>query len=538
MGQGAALKLKRRSLMLAAGGFAAGCERQPELRGGFQGVAVERGHLLREGLPAPSKVQQHRTQVLIAGAGVSGLAVARALRQAGAEDFAVLEAEDQAGGNARSGSIAGIAHPLGAHYLPVPSDDAPQVKQLLEEMGLARHQQGRWVYDERALCHSPQERLFMGGRWQEGLLPLTDITPDTLAQYRRFARLVEGWRKRGAFRIPMRWDDKAFAAWRELSMPFVEWLGREGLADAHLLWYLNYCCRDDFGEGLSKVSAWAGIHYFASRHGFAAPGEKDAPRDQVLTWPEGNAHLTQYLAQALGDRLRTGMLVARIRETRSGVEVLAWDAVRKQWHQWQARACVLALPVHVARRVLESPPDWLIASAQSIGHSAWVVANVHINAPLRDRGSALDGAAPAWDNVIYASPSLGYVDARHQSTNPAPGPTVLTWYADRGSGAQARTDLLNASWAQLARLALVDIALAHPDIRQRATQVDITRYGHAMAVPSPQTLHRVIELQRRFDAGIVRTPRIAMAHSDWSGYSVFEEAFTRGLQAGRAMARV
>jgi hypothetical protein len=29
-----------------------------------------------------------------------------------------------------------------------------------------------------------------------------------------------------------------------------------------------------------------------------------------------------------------------------------------------------------------------------------------------------------------------------------------------------------------------------------------------------------------------RTQRLSFAHSDWSGYSVFEEAFTRGLHAG------
>jgi protoporphyrinogen oxidase len=60
------------------------------------------------------------------------------------EDFALLELEDQAGGNSRAGSVGGIACPLGAHYLPVPGDDAPEVQDLLEELGLRQRVAGRW----------------------------------------------------------------------------------------------------------------------------------------------------------------------------------------------------------------------------------------------------------------------------------------------------------------------------------------------------------------------------------------------------------
>ena len=42
--------------------------------------------------------------------------------------------------------------------------------------------------------------------------------------------------------------------------------------------------------------------------------------------------------------------------------------------------------------------------------------------------------------------------------------------------------------------------------------VDRALYPYALPTPSTQRLH--------------------FAHSDWSGYSVFEEAFTRGLWAG------
>lgn len=100
---------------------------------------MARGHQLRDllaqgTLPAPAVVR--RAQVVIAGGGVAGLAAARSLRLAGVDDFALLELEDTAGGNSRGGQVNGIACPLGAHYLPVPGDDAREVQDLLEELGL------------------------------------------------------------------------------------------------------------------------------------------------------------------------------------------------------------------------------------------------------------------------------------------------------------------------------------------------------------------------------------------------------------------
>ena len=165
------------------------------IQGGFTGIEQARGHVLRDTKTWPAPSVQYKTRVLIAGGGVAGLAAARALRLRGLDDFALLELEDEAGGNARGGSINGIAHPLGAHYLPLPGDDAPDLQALLEELGLCKRVAGRLEYDERHLCHSPQERLFFNGAWQDGLLPVQGVGADTLAQYRRFAALVDDARK-------------------------------------------------------------------------------------------------------------------------------------------------------------------------------------------------------------------------------------------------------------------------------------------------------------------------------------------------------
>ena len=147
--------------------------------GGFSGTTPERGHLLREPWPDRAPDTTRTVHTLIAGGGIAGLSAARALRLDGHDDFALLELEDHAGGNSRGGAVLGIACPLGAHYLPVPGDDARAVQDFLEELGLRRRVAGRWVYDERHLCHSPQERLFFHGQWQDGLLPVQGVNAAT-----------------------------------------------------------------------------------------------------------------------------------------------------------------------------------------------------------------------------------------------------------------------------------------------------------------------------------------------------------------------
>jgi predicted NAD/FAD-dependent oxidoreductase len=555
--------MDRRHFLLSGLGAVAsvsGCRSASEtdhITGGFTGIQVERGHWLRDRLqsgkpwPAPAKV--FRTEVLIAGGGVAGLAAARALRLRGVDDFALLELEDSAGGNSRAGTVGGLPCPQGAHYLPLPGDDAPEVQDLLEELGLRTRVAGRWTYDERHLCHSPQERLFLHGEWQDGLLPLQGVGVSTLEQYRRFATLVEQARHAARWNMPVQLGRQALVQTALAAMTFVAYLDQNGLDDPYLRWYLDYCCRDDYGAGIGTVSAWAGIHYFASRHGFHAPGTEGVEREGLLTWPEGNAWLTRRLTAPLGERLHTGRVVLRITPTRQGVEVDAWDTATATLERWQARQAVVALPIFVAARVVQNPPDFLRQAAQQVAYAPWLVANLHIREPLHDR----PGAAPSWDNVLFGATGdasgLGYVDATHQSLAAVPGASLLTHYRALGDvggaspgatvGTAGRKQLLERPWAAWRDQIVAELSQAHPDLAAKATRVDITRYGHAMAIPRPMAngqighwpssiLHSALSKQKRFPPRpVLAWERLRFAHSDWAGYSVFEEAFTAGHAA-------
>lgn len=524
----------RRGLLAAALSLPlAGCGRgsPPAYDGGWVGAAHQRGHRLRDrrsgALPPPAL--QRRAGVLVVGAGVAGLACARALVAAGIDDVQLLELEDAFGGNSRGHRIAGMACPLGAHYLPVPGEHAHEVAALLDELGVRRLLHGRAVYDERHLCHSPQERLHIAGQWHEGLLPPLEALPAaeraaTDAQYRRFAELVAEAGRGQAFAIPTSRARGGDATAALDALTFARWLDQHRLDAPALRWYLDHCCRDDYGAGAQEVSAWAGLHYFASRHGFHPPGMESDDRDAVLTWPEGNAWLVQRMAAPLQDRVHTGRLALQVAEGRHGVDVDVWNAHADRVERWSAPQVVLATPLFVARRLLPSPPSALTDAAARMRHAPWLVANLHLAEPLTDA----PGAPPSWDNVIYGGNGLGYVDAMHQSLRPHAGPTVLTHYTSWGSDPAHRRALLEDGWPQRAAQVVQALSGVHPDLPAKLRRVDLARYGHAMSVPVPG-----VRSSAALQALAAQRGRVRFAHADLSGYSIFEEACTHGVRAAR-----
>ena len=362
---------------------------------------------------------------------------------------------------------------------------------------------------------------------------------DTFDQYRRFADRIAGLQRRPGSRSrrpPARRRSGARGR-----CTFARWLEGEGFDAPGLRWFLDYCCRDDYGAGIATVSAWAGLHYFASRHGFALPEpiaagrDEAAARDAMLTWPEGNGWLADRLAAPHAARLRPRHLVTAIvrRDAGHGWQVAATDLSdpgRPRLRRWQADVVVCAAPVHVAARIVAPPAEeaeWLADAAGSLRSAPWLVANVLVDADWMPSGGEL-----WWDNVIHDSPSLGYVDARHQRIDRLRGPSLLTWYQALGDDPGARRRLAAGPFDALARRVVDDLSRAHPEIAPAIRQIAVQRWGHAMAIPTPDT-HRNAGLARLRDAD----GDLLFAHSDVSHYSIFEEALDRGLRAGRLAAR-
>ncbi|MGV3710017.1 MAG: NAD(P)-binding protein [Gemmatimonas sp.] len=336
---------------------------QRAIGGGFVEDDIAVGHQLRDGRAFAGAREQRSVPVAIVGGGMGGLSAGWRLDKLGVRDWLLLELGSEVGGNARGGQNNISRYPWGAHYVPVPGKNAVHVRELFRELGVLN---ADGTFDERTLCHSPQERLFQHGRWHEGLEPFDALPRAEREQFAKFESLIDEWRSSGAFRVPMgdvRFDSLSATVQQKLRALDAQtadaWMKSNGLTSRAVRWWAEYGTRDDYGASLQQASAWAAVHYFAGR---------DADEDGPLTWPDGNNWIVRQLAQRAGDRVITGAPAYRIE--RNGRK---W-VVRTPKVDVTCDVVIWAAPLFVLPRVVAE-----VKLPVPMEYAPWAVANITLD---------------------------------------------------------------------------------------------------------------------------------------------------------------
>ncbi|MFV0388752.1 MAG: FAD-dependent oxidoreductase [Pyrinomonadaceae bacterium] len=497
--------------------------------GTIVGASDRIGHILRERRNFEVSDENKRTiETLIVGGGISGLSAAWQLRRKDYQDFQLLELESRFGGTSTSDAGKPVSYPWGAHYLPVPFAENVELVELLNEMGLveSKKEDGEIIVPEQFLVRDPEERIFYKGRWYEGLYLTAGASDKDLQQLSDFQKELERWIAwRGAdgkraFIVPVEncSADSEVTALDKIS--FAQWLADKGFTSPRLNWYCDYACRDDYGLKLSQTSAWAGLFYFCSRT--RAPGEDS---QSFITFPEGNGKFVNHFTSKVKDNIHSNALVTEIIPNNATVDVIYLNTKTNTPRQVTAKNVIFASPVFTAPYMIRGFSSDLPFDSKQFAHNAWFVANIF----LKDRPKnnfARDFPA-AWDNVFYESPSLGYVSATHQEGIDY-GATILTYYYPMASEDlnQGRRKLYSLDWKEITDVILSDMEIAHKNIREITTKIDVMRWGHAMI--SPRTGF-MFGGERKKATDEYRG--IYFAHSDLGGIAIFEEAFHHGLRA-------
>jgi phytoene dehydrogenase-like protein len=474
---------------------------------------------VRDGrVPAVNEWRRHR--VVIVGGGIAGLSAAWELRRRGIADVVVLELDDVAGGTARGGASPVTPYPWGAHYIVAPQREQVALIELLREMNAIEGvgADGTPIVDELLRCREPEERVWYLGKWWEGLYLEAGASKADHEQLATFNAEVDRWsawrdaQGRRAFAIPRSLGSDAEEVRALDRMSFGAWLDERKLTSPRLRWLCDYACRDDYALTAAQTSAWAGLFYFAARQ--SGPG---AEAQSVVTWPDGNGALVRHLAT--GAAIEKGVAVADVDDAGDGARVIAIGPNGP--FGIRAEAVIVATPTFVANRIVRS------RRGKPAGeYGSWAVANVHLRARPRERGR---GAPPAWDNVLRDSPSLGYVSATHQRGRDR-GATVWTWYypfTDEDTK-RVREKLAGAGYTEWAETVLADIGRAHPDVRDHVERIEVAFWGHGMIRPRVGSVWSDALADHARPIG-----RIHFAHTDLSGFAIFEEAFDHGLRAAR-----
>lgn len=504
------------------------CKPKRKISGNIIGASSSAGHLLRDrNFGEPEEISNQ--DVVIVGGGVSGLSAARYLTQKGVQNITVVDLETQMGGNSASGGNSISKYPWGAHYIPLPNNNLTEYLSFLEDCNVITgyNSAGLPDYNEYFLCQDPEERLYINGRWQDGLVPHNGLNENELEQFRTFFEYMHYFRtKKGsdgkdAFAIPVDHSsrDEAFVMLDKMTM--ADWMKQKGFNNEYIKWYVNYCTRDDFGTTYDRISAWTGIHYFASRKG---QGSNAAYHD-VLTWEEGNGFLVSELLKTSHAQFLGQCVTVAVDILEDGVQVNYFDIKNNKLKGIRARHCILAVPQFVASRLLKDTSRMEKVKSH-IHYTPWMVANLTIS-NLTERS----GAPPSWDNVIFNSKGLGYVDATHQQLQQLKPKRNLTYYwpLTDNDPENTRRKAMETNHEQWAEMVIKDLKIVHPDIEDRVENIDVMVWGHAMAQPLPGMIFGNMrsELSKSIEN------RIHFAHTDLAGISIFEEAFYQGIKAAR-----
>lgn len=473
----------------------------------------------------PKPTEEIKTKFLIVGSGISGLSACRYLKNNNEDDFLLAEMENHLGGNASNGENQFSKFPLGAHYLPIPNkEDLELIEFLLEsEIYLGDDENGLPILDDEQLTFPKEERLFFKNEWQNDLVPQNGISSKTKEELNRFFKIMDEFRiKKDSFGkywfdIPLDNSSQENEARSLNKITFENWLQSNNFKSEELLWLLDYSCKDDYGLGLKYVSAWAGIHYFAGRKNNWATNR----HDQVFTWPEGNARLAKHLSRSVENKQLRNHLVFDVNLRKENVEVLVFDNQSKISKKIIAEKVLFATPQFVNQHIFKD------RKFKNFNYVPWLLATLTLK-------NEFGGAEElAWDNVIFGTEGLGYINDQHQNLNQIVGEKVITYYRSFSTDncKKARRKLYNLKKEELKDLVLADLKVAHPEIEDFIIDIQFYKLGHGMISPVPDFIFG--EEKQLAKQNIDN--KIFFAHTDLSGISIFEEAFHQGIRAGKEM---
>lgn len=501
-----------RLLMLASGSAfvasAVGCRRAtddvrqvatavPSIHSQQQSVAHR---WLRERIPPPPPSAVVATDVVVIGAGLSGLAAAWWLEQDGlAVD--VVDVEPRAGGSAVSTTIAGQSVALGNVYFVDRTDD---LESLITATGVT-------------VVECPDDGYRIGGTtfrdlWTDDVLrtlpSLADGEADVMRRFRDDV-LTMGDRL-PVYPVPetLSADHAALDA-----MSAASYLRRYPSVTLNAI--LDSYARSSMGGGLDDVNAYCLLNFYASEFGRTF----DGGRRTIVGGPS-------VLARGLQATLRsvtTTMCALAIRETASRVHVDVADADGRIV-RYEAGAVVMAGQKYMMPSLM---PDLAVRRSddlRTLQYAPYMTLHVHGTRRLVD------------DDIFDLWPIPGeglYTDVINPGSLATPkSSATASIFAPLHPG--QRRMLANDRMAADHALQVLDAFGRHYTADERASidEACCWLWGHALVIPRPGSHNGPVQrLRRPFG-------RVAFANTDCDAAPAIEHAVGNGRRAAADVRRI
>lgn len=379
------------------------------------------------------------TDVVVVGAGFSGLTTARLLTQRGLE-VVVLEGRDRVGGRSLTDTIAGVPVDLGGTFV---GPTQTEVHALAAKLGcptVPTYSQGKNLIQWRGRVRSYRSTIP-----KLSLLELVDVSRIQW-RFERLAKqvpLAEPWTAPGAYQL----DAQSLDGWL-----------RSVHAGASTRDLMAIMSRVTWGCEPDEVSMLHAVRYVKAAGGIGPMLDVEGGAQQDR-FPGGTQQIAERMAADLGDRVRLGTVVTRIERSADGVVVHAGDA------STQARAAVVAIPPQHRDAIAFEPalppgcaalskhwPQGRLSKAYAAYETPFWRADGHSGEALSDEGPVFitfDTSPAESGSTQGPGVLLGFTDARTFDPLPAAErrERVLACFAELfGAKALHPIDYLDYRW--------------------------------------------------------------------------------------------
>lgn len=504
-------------------------EKKLSFSGEIKGEENIVGHLLRDAkLNFPTKeTEEYIYDVIIAGGGPSGLAAAWKLTKSGMNNYLIIDKETDFGGLCRGMEEDDLEFCCGAHYANYPE---PHQKHLIElytdcEVIESIGKDGWANIKDKFLLKNPEHNLFAGNRWENVEFPFQIATKKDVEDYDKFHEEVDYWnswkddKNRNAIGTPVDKisENKKVRDLDKISI--AEYLKQINLTSKLLKWYVNIWMIDEYSSTIENTSAWAAFLFFRSvpfpEHRKGTVG--------LITWEKGLGYMSEKMAKLIPKKNKiTSNYVVNIEQKKELVFTTIYDYKNKKYRCLKSKDVVFAIPKFQVYNIIPQLKKAGRNEFEGMKYSAWMIGIIHVK-HLPD----FKGGKIAWENTIFDSWTMGFVNNHHQINRSSDKKHILSFYACFPySPKKERYELLSYGWQHWAKVILNELEKAFPDIEKSIEKIDIWKWGHAMRQPEVGTVfgEKRKKMQESFG-------NIHFAQVDIAGVPIWEEATYIGIKA-------
>jgi predicted NAD/FAD-dependent oxidoreductase len=436
----------------------------------FESETNEICHKVRDGheldAPAPSK----KVDVVIVGAGPSGLAAADAAQ---GSDFLLLEKEEHVGGNAYTEEWEGLSYCTGSAWATI---FTPEVEAMFK----------RWKFDLKPI--QGLDAACFKGQWIEGLwdsnpeaaaFERLPYSPSVKKSFRDFCRKIE--------KIDMEKDKDALD-----NRPFSDFLKDHA---PELTAYWDCFGPSNWGCLSADTSALLGLQ-----------AARDWPKAVRYTFEgglgQGSRKIHAALTPSNKKRVLGGCTVVNVAKDGKRVHVSFMKDGKME--TVSAKSVVMATPKFITRMIVQGLPAEQTTAMSQLRYAPYLVFNLCFDRVVYNL---------AYDNfVVGAKHFTDFIPAdfvTHAKGGELSRKQVITVYAPRQE--EHRKLLLKDEWVVAeAQAAAEELVGMFPGWADHLREVRMYRRGHPMPMSTPGAYTRVQP------AASVDAPPIYFAHSDSS----------------------